>query len=99
MASCPPCFTRILIMNHTAPSWFRFGALSLVLAIGLALLLVLPGSGQEPTPVTAETVKEIRDRFKSERTDFETKGPGSMFSPEWLSRADVLAKAGDTALA
>src|SRR5262245_14916879 len=77
--------------------WSR--ALSLALPAGLALLLGVAGNGQEPKPVTADTVKEIQAKFKAERADFETRGLGKVFSPEWLGRADALAKSADAALA
>src|SRR3954469_25628879 len=70
---------------------------ALVSTLLIAALLV---QGQETAkPLSPDTVKEVRDKLKTERTDLETKGLNKLFSPEFLTRADGFTKTGDTALA
>src|SRR5207253_9645898 len=65
----------------------------------LILLGVAAGFVAADQPLTADAVREVQAKYQQERADAEKAGLTKKFAPEWLTRADGLAKKGEAALA
>src|SRR5947209_6322219 len=73
--------------------------LAVVLLAALGLLVAVLGRGDEPAKLEPATVKQLRDKYHTDRAAAEKAGLDKVFSPEWFGRAADLAKSGDAALA
>src|SRR5262245_19998885 len=83
------------------PTLLRPRGLVLLGMVGLVGLLGLRGgvAAQGTKGLTAETVRDLQAKYKTERAAAESGGLTKKFSPEWYQQADGLAKRAEEALA